>query len=638
MKAPKCHKLQVARNPRFREFHKKETFEKIEDNSASSDSSIRWGFCFLKGATLLIMLLIVLMPMAVMGQTEIEGEVSGEWTAEDSPYIVIDSTWIPEDEELTLLRGVEVQFTEDQGLYIFGTLEASGTEDDSVRIRVAEDVEHWRGLRFYGRNRTEWNYASIICPDSAFMLDPNSSLTMNNCLVDADRAITGNTGNDGVEGCSLTFSESVIRSKSYHYAVGGTLTANHTLFDFGGDEIDDPGIHTWWTSFRLTSCEVIGVLGAQDGIVYADSCRFLRTPLGKSTGVGIGLGRMTESYVEGGASAGRMYSQTVVTFRNNTLLGSLSLSGTVNVSGCNVGRWLRVSEGESITVRNSTINESLLIRSSNSVTIDSCFFVGDDPQNHYISCHGSDQYHLLSITRSVIRLDRVNIDYRVHTLFDHNTFVFDSAERGAFIGIGQELEMTNNILIANEPGGSIFGGHESKSIDYNCVWGFDYAATGRYEPIPVDVIDSSNVIANPLIVWDDIIPYISFNSPCIDAGDPDSPPDPDSSRSDIGAIVFDHRHNLNDIVNLPGGYKLHDPYPNPFNSKCIIAYDLPVNSAVSMVLYDMSGRSVMVFPTENQGAGYHSFTIGTSDFTSGVYFLKFSANDFQKYSRIVLIR
>ena len=214
--------------------------------------------------------------------------------------------------------------------------------------------------------------------------------------------------------------------------------------------------------------------------------------------------------------------------------------------------------------------------------------------------------------------------------------MFDSGNGG--MSASSHHSFTNNIFIADPTESWLFGQYLLPDFRYNCVYGFEIAAGPRYDPIPIDEIDSTNVIANPLIEWDGIIPYISFNSPCRDAGDPDSPLDPDSSRSDIGAIVFDHHHGLKNVVNLPRGYRLYDPYPNPFNSKCIITYELPVNSVVSMVLYDMSGRSVREFPTQNQGAGYHFSNIEGSSLSSGVYFLKFSANDFHKYSRIVLVR
>ena len=109
---------------------------------------------------ILVSMLIVL--SNAIAQTEISGEVSGEWNAEGSPYTVVDSTWVAEEERLTLLEGVEVLFDENQGLHVFGTINAIGTEEDSVFIRVSEGVEHWQGIHIIGRDLSEWEYASIL--------------------------------------------------------------------------------------------------------------------------------------------------------------------------------------------------------------------------------------------------------------------------------------------------------------------------------------------------------------------------------------------------------------------------------------------------------------------------------------------
>jgi hypothetical protein len=56
---------------------------------------------------------------------------------------------------------------------------------------------------------------------------------------------------------------------------------------------------------------------------------------------------------------------------------------------------------------------------------------------------------------------------------------------------------------------------------------------------------TGNIIADPGLWW--FIPgsnhLLAPGSPCIDAGDPSSPPDPDGSRADIGAIPFDPNFN-----------------------------------------------------------------------------------------------
>ncbi len=58
---------------------------------------------------------------------------------------------------------------------------------------------------------------------------------------------------------------------------------------------------------------------------------------------------------------------------------------------------------------------------------------------------------------------------------------------------------------------------------------------------------------------------LSANSPCIDAGDPDSPLDPDGTIADMGAFYYDQ-------TNSSENYELNS-YPNPFNSSTTISFE-----------------------------------------------------------------
>ena len=568
---------------------------------------------------MIALLLLTALAGVALAETEVSGEVSGEWTVEGSPYIVVDSTWVPEGDTLILRAGVEVKFNEDQGLYVWGRLNTTGDEEDSVYIRVNEGVEHWRGLRFYGRNWTQWNYASIVCPDSAFVLDPGYSLTMNNCLLDADRTFAGDTYY-GARGCNFTFSQSVIRSRSHHTATGGRLIASHTLFDFGEDEDDTPGFRLEGTSCRLTRCEVIGVLYAENGgNTIVDSCRFLRTPLGRRTGVGIQgpQGRMTESYVEGGVGIG--YPGATVHFANNTLLGNLSLSGGVNVLGCNIGGLLNIHDGESIQICNSIVGKALIARFVNSLNIDSCFFVRVDTiYDNHLSVF--DVSHLM-ITRCILsNMDGISLTEVDSGSFDHNTIVFDSVDY-AGIHASANSYWTNNIFITVVPGGRLFSQYTMPSFDFNCVWGFEIAAGPPYDPLPIDEIDSSNVITDPLIEWDSIFPNLSLDSPCIDRGDPQFALDPDSSRSDIGAIAFDRRLYVSrptDGVRFPTLLNV-TAYPNPFNNYLNVSFFSPELSPVSVTLFDVSGRNISQTRRAPAPSGSGLVSLSATSLPSGNY-------------------
>ncbi len=92
---------------------------------------------------------------------------------------------------------------------------------------------------------------------------------------------------------------------------------------------------------------------------------------------------------------------------------------------------------------------------------------------------------------------------------------------------------------------------------------------------------------------------------------------------------------VNNVDLLPAEYKLAQNYPNPFNPSTVIEYQLPVESKVTLKVYDMLGRVVTTLADGVQQAGYKSVewngldaTSGVSSrggYTSGVYFYRLEA-------------
>ncbi|NQU05248.1 MAG: T9SS type A sorting domain-containing protein [Calditrichaeota bacterium] len=95
---------------------------------------------------------------------------------------------------------------------------------------------------------------------------------------------------------------------------------------------------------------------------------------------------------------------------------------------------------------------------------------------------------------------------------------------------------------------------------------------------------------------------------------------------------------LNPITHCHQPSFFNQLFPNPFNSSCRLSYELPFNTKVSIVLYDVAGRFIKKMVNQNQRAGYHNCLIEASDLSSSVYFVRFSTDRFQQNQKLLLIR
>ena len=98
-----------------------------------------------------------------------------------------------------------------------------------------------------------------------------------------------------------------------------------------------------------------------------------------------------------------------------------------------------------------------------------------------------------------------------------------------------------------------------------------------------------------------------------------------------------------EIDELPGEFKLHGNYPNPFNPATTITFDLPVAATVSVDVYDMLGRKVMSLPAQAMNSGTsQNILLDASSLSSGLYLYQVSAEaenaNFVSTGRMVLIK
>jgi len=94
---------------------------------------------------------------------------------------------------------------------------------------------------------------------------------------------------------------------------------------------------------------------------------------------------------------------------------------------------------------------------------------------------------------------------------------------------------------------------------------------------------------------------------------------------------------------LPAVFTLHQNHPNPFNPVTTLRYDLPENSLVNIIIYDLLGRQVKSLINQTQDAGFKSVIWdATNDFgkpvSAGVYLYQIQAGEFVQTKKMVLLK
>jgi len=107
------------------------------------------------------------------------------------------------------------------------------------------------------------------------------------------------------------------------------------------------------------------------------------------------------------------------------------------------------------------------------------------------------------------------------------------------------------------------------------------------------------------------------------------------SAADSYGRLLDASSHL--VAPLPTQIAVHQNYPNPFNAKTLIKFDLPEASDVTINIYNVTGQLVESI-NGNFEAGYQSVTWDASNATSGVYFYKVSAGNFDQTFKMTLLK
>ena len=124
-------------------------------------------------------------------------------------------------------------------------------------------------------------------------------------------------------------------------------------------------------------------------------------------------------------------------------------------------------------------------------------------------------------------------------------------------------------------------------------------------------------------------------------------------RLEIGGRIFDMNSNSSAEINdqneeitlrtvsesvTPVHFALDQNYPNPFNPSTVIHYQLPVQSQVSLKVYNLLGQEVAVLVNGRKEAGRHEVVFDGSNRASGVYMYRLQAGDFISSKKLLMVK
>ena len=98
-------------------------------------------------------------------------------------------------------------------------------------------------------------------------------------------------------------------------------------------------------------------------------------------------------------------------------------------------------------------------------------------------------------------------------------------------------------------------------------------------------------------------------------------------------------NSLNEENILPIDFKLHDPYPNPFNPIVNIDFDISEKGNVELSIYDLRGRLLeRLINNKIYEPGVYNFKWSAENYASGLYLVKFHVADKQSIKKITLLK
>ena len=107
-----------------------------------------------------------------------------------------------------------------------------------------------------------------------------------------------------------------------------------------------------------------------------------------------------------------------------------------------------------------------------------------------------------------------------------------------------------------------------------------------------------------------------------------------------GVYKYELTTEISDKLNIPSEFALSQNYPNPFNPETTISYKVQAASQINLKVYDVLGNEVATLVNEYKQPGSYNFQFSIRNYqlTSGVYFYRLIAGNFNQTKKMILMK
>jgi len=247
--------------------------------------------------------------------------------------------------------------------------------------------------------------------------------------------------------------------------------------------------------------------------------------------------------------------------------------------------------------------------------------------------------------------------------------VLNTGHGEVWVQYAEDNDIRNNIFYAGSRNILLYSeaGNINNTLDYNLwytdagestakfVWnGTVYNNWSLYKSATGQ--DVHSVFGNPLFTNTANADFhISGSSPALDLGDPAFSPDEGETDMDgqtrkSGARVDAGADEVNitssagrNRISVPKGFKLFPAFPNPFNPRTTIDYQLTEAGTAKLIIFNAEGQQINILFNGFQRAGRHRRNWNGKDSSgrfcpSGIYFVRLIQRERMKTIKLILMK